>query len=466
MSGCLVSLFVLLFSTLPFIGIIYLILYLTSIRKKALYHQFNLFSQRFGAILPLPTGIIAGLPNLDTTYNRRPLRISLRQEGGKHKTTYSRFEMNVHDINFEFVVTQQDFLTDIGKYFGMQDIEVGDYAFDQIFVIKTNSREQFIGIFNEEIRNALISKLSGTEGYSLRLKGGKLSFEMIGAFESESFNNHFSSMIEFAAKIAERIDGQPAQLIQPSSSVEILAPPVMTSYTSTPSARKWNDWPEDEEYLKRLTRDLIGGRFRKENDRCLYVIQYRRRELVLEYFFNNDPRILNISVTVTQKFWLRMLPQTGDDHPDEIRVSDSFVDKSFRIHSDQKEAARKFLESVSKNAGISWLQPFERFEINKGRAMLTITDPKRQNFLRAALEQSLGNVLNLLQSYEEQLLAMSISQSASSENICPYCREDLDAEKEPIVTCKVCHTAHHQSCLNENKQCTTWGCMATESDFA
>jgi len=45
-------------------------------------------------------------------------------------------------------------------------------------------------------------------------------------------------------------------------------------------------------------------------------------------------------------------------------------------------------------------------------------------------------------------------------------REDLDAEKEPIVTCKLCHPAHHQSCLNENKQCTTWGCLATESDFA
>jgi hypothetical protein len=298
----------------------------------------------------------------------------------------------------------------------------------------------------------------------LRLSGGRLSYETVGAFQSETFNIQFASMLELAVKIAERIDGQSGGL--QSALAEIPAPPVIAKTATQPSP-KWNDWPEDEQYLKRLTRDLPGGQFRKEDDRCFYVLQHRKRELVLEYFYNSDPRILNMSLTVTQKFWLRMLSQTGDDHPDEIRVSDPFIDKAFRIHSDQQEAARKFLESVSKNVGLSWLQPFERFEINKGRAMLTIHDPKRQNFLRSALEQTLGNVLKLLQAYEEQRLVMSVLQSASpNHNICPYCREDLNAEKEPIVTCKLCHTAHHQSCLNENKQCTTWGCMATESDFA
>lgn len=462
MSGCLGF----LFSIVPFIGFTLLILYLVSIRKKALYQQFNSFTARFGAALPELGGIIIGLPYFDTTYHHRPLRVCMRQSGGKHKTTYSRFEMNVHDITLEFAITQQDFLTNVGKYLGMQDIEVGDYAFDQAFIIKTNLPDRFTEIFDEDIRADLISTVIESRGYSLRLAGGRLSYETIGAFQSHTFNNQFASMLELAVKIAERIDGQPAQLMEPSSSVEIAAPPVMTVYTSAPSAGKWNDWPEDEQYLKRLTRDLPGGQFRKEDDRCLYVIQYRRRELVMEYFYNSNPRILNISLTLTQKFWLRMLPQTGDDTTDEIRVSDPFVDKRFRIHSDQREAARKFLGCVSKNGGLNWLQTFERFEINKGRAMLTITDPKRQNFLRSALEQTLGNVLNLLQAYEEQRLAMSISQSASSENICPYCREDLDADKEPIVSCKLCHTAHHQSCLNENKQCTTWGCLATESDFA
>lgn len=446
----------------PFIFFVYLFS-----KNKILYQHFNSFVERFGGTVPAPIGFMTSLPYYNTTYNRRPLRISLHQSPGKQKTTYSRFQMNVTDPGFEFVVTRQDLLNNIGKLLGMQDLEIGDEAFDKAFIIKTNSRDRFIEIFNFEMRENLISNETGNSG-TLRLSNGKLSYERVGSFQSESFNNHFSSMIELASKIAERIDGQSAKLMPPSSAVvEIPVSPVMTVYTQPSQPRpKWNDWPEDEQYLKRLTRDLIGGQFRKEEDRCFYVTQFRRRELVLEYFYKSTPRILNISLTVTQKFWLRMVPQTGDDLPDEIRVSDPYIDKTFRIHSDQKEAARKFLESVSKNIGLSWLTPFERFEINKGRAMFTIEDPKRQNFLRSAVEQTLGNVIKLLQAYEEQRLAMSISQSASPDHICPYCREDLDADKEPILTCKLCHTAHHQSCLNENKQCTTWGCLATESDFA
>jgi hypothetical protein len=457
----------LLFGVLPFVGFTLFFLYLISLRKKALYQQFNSFSGRFGAVLPVPNGIIVGLPYFDTTINRRPVRISMRQSGGKHKTTYSRFEMNVHDLSFEFAITPQNFVTNMGKFFGMEDIEIGDYAFDQSFIIKTNLPERFKQVIDDPIRGRLISSVNANSSFTMKLSAGKLSYETIGSFQSQIFNNEFASMLELATNIAERIDGQPTKSLLPSSTIEeVPEPPVMTVYTQPVQlSAKSNDWPEDEQYLKRLTRDLVGGEFKKEEDRCFYVIKYRRRELVLEYFHNSEPRILNISLTVTQKFWLRMLPQTGDDHPDEIKVSDPYIDKMFRIHSDQTEAARKFLESVSKSGSLNWLQPFDRFEINKGRAMFTITNPKRQNFLRAALEQTLRNVLQLLQVYEEQRLAMSISQSTSPDHICPYCREDLNAEKEPILTCKLCHTAHHQTCLNENKQCTTWGCLAGESDF-
>lgn len=445
-----------------FIGFIISFVYAIFFQQRVLYERFNVFLQRFDGAIPIAQGLSAGLPSYNTTYNRRPLRISLRQSRvGRHKKTYSHFHMNVNDPTFEFVITKQDLLSNIGKLLGMQDIEIGDEAFDKAFIIKTTSRERFIEVFNFEIRSNLMSNESGNSG-TLRLSAGKLSYEMIGSFQSESFNNHFGAIIELAAKIAERIDSKTPQLVETSHLLEVPASPKI------PTAPRpiWNDWPENEEYLKRLTRDVVGGQFRKEVDRCFYVTQYKRRELVLEYFYKSAPRVLNISLTVTQKFWLRMVPQSGDELPDEIRMSDPYIDKTFRIHSDQKEAATKFLESVSKNIGFSWLTPFDRFEINKGRAMFTIANPKRQNFLRSALEQTLGNVLKLLQAYEEQRLTMSISQSTSKDNICPYCREDLNAEKEQIVTCKLCHTAHHQSCLNENKQCTTWGCLATESDFA
>ncbi|HEY7162698.1 MAG TPA: hypothetical protein VH815_15660, partial [Acidobacteriota bacterium] len=318
MSGCLSVCLLIAFAASFFI-------YLFSLKSKILYRDFNLFIERFGGSVS-PQGFLNRLPYFNTTYNRRPLRISLYQTPGKHKKTYSRFHMNVSDPVFEFVVTRQALLNNIGKFLGMQDIEIGDEAFDKAFIIKTNSRERFIEIFNFEIREHLISNESGAGG-TLQLSHGKLHYEKVGSFGSRTFNDQFAAMIEIGAKIAERIDARPAQLENPVA--EIPAPPINAKVATQPRP-KWNDWPEDEEYLKRLARDLIGGKYKKEEDRCLYVVQYRRRELVLEYFYNSDPRILNISLTVTQKFWLRMLVQMGEDTADEIRVSDPLIDKNYR----------------------------------------------------------------------------------------------------------------------------------------
>src|SRR5262245_5458097 len=110
----------LIVSIFPLLVFAFFFLVIISSRKKSFYKQFNTFIARFGSVLPEPSRFGFSLPYLDTTYDRRPLRISLRQTGGKHKTTYSRFEMNVHTIALEFVITQQDFLSNIGKHLGMQ----------------------------------------------------------------------------------------------------------------------------------------------------------------------------------------------------------------------------------------------------------------------------------------------------------------------------------------------------------
>jgi hypothetical protein len=39
--------------------------------------------------------------------------------------------------------------------------------------------------------------------------------------------------------------------------------------------------------------------------------------------------------------------------------------------------------------------------------------------------------------------------------ICPYCRSALTRN---IVTCKICRTAHHDSCWNRHGRCSVFGC--------
>jgi len=58
---------------------------------------------------------------------------------GKTSTTYTRMRAPfVNTESFRFTVYRKGIFSDIGKWFGMQDIEIGDEAFDRDFILKSN----------------------------------------------------------------------------------------------------------------------------------------------------------------------------------------------------------------------------------------------------------------------------------------------------------------------------------------
>lgn len=60
---------------------------------------------------------------------------------------------------FRFTVYNQGFLQEIGKLFGMQDIETGDQEFDRSFVLKGNNEEKVRQLFSAtEIRRLFLQQ--------------------------------------------------------------------------------------------------------------------------------------------------------------------------------------------------------------------------------------------------------------------------------------------------------------------
>ena len=58
---------------------------------------------------------------------------------GKTSTTYTRMRAPFVDSEgFRFTVYRKGIFSEIGKWFGMQDIEIGDANFDQDFILKSN----------------------------------------------------------------------------------------------------------------------------------------------------------------------------------------------------------------------------------------------------------------------------------------------------------------------------------------
>jgi len=76
---------------------------------------------------------------------------------GKSSTTYTRLRAPyVNADGFRFKVYRAGLFTELGKMFGMQDIEIGDPAFDQTFVLKGNDEQKVRQFFSDARLKALI----------------------------------------------------------------------------------------------------------------------------------------------------------------------------------------------------------------------------------------------------------------------------------------------------------------------
>lgn len=76
---------------------------------------------------------------------------------GKTSTTYTRMRAPyVNKDGFRFKIYRKGFFSNIGKLFGLQDIEVGFPEFDEEFIIKGNDTEKLSSLFSNPKLRELI----------------------------------------------------------------------------------------------------------------------------------------------------------------------------------------------------------------------------------------------------------------------------------------------------------------------
>ena len=96
-------------------------------------------------------------------------------KSGKNSTTYSRVVAPYSfDRGPQLHIRRQHALNTIGKLLGMQDLELGDPAFDEAFMIKGPSAEAVARVLEPEHRLALLHQLPGwwlkSDGSTVKLK--------------------------------------------------------------------------------------------------------------------------------------------------------------------------------------------------------------------------------------------------------------------------------------------------------
>jgi hypothetical protein len=78
-------------------------------------------------------------------------------EGGYATTSYSAPLINT---DFQFAIHEEHFIDEIGKFFGMQDIQLGYPDLDHHLVVKTNNEEKVKMLFADEHTRALFTDLN------------------------------------------------------------------------------------------------------------------------------------------------------------------------------------------------------------------------------------------------------------------------------------------------------------------
>lgn len=80
---------------------------------------------------------------------------------GKSSTTYTRFRAPyVNADGFRFQVYRSGLFTGLGKMLGMQDIEIWDPDFDQMYVLKGNDEKKVRQFFSDDKLKALLNAQS------------------------------------------------------------------------------------------------------------------------------------------------------------------------------------------------------------------------------------------------------------------------------------------------------------------
>jgi hypothetical protein len=82
---------------------------------------------------------------------------SSNANGTSSSYTYTRLRAPyVNADGFRFTVYQAGFFTGLGKLFGMQDLEIGDPAFDEAYVLKGNDEEKVRRFFLDDTLKRMI----------------------------------------------------------------------------------------------------------------------------------------------------------------------------------------------------------------------------------------------------------------------------------------------------------------------
>jgi hypothetical protein len=143
---------------------------------------------------------------------------------GKHSSTWTSFVVYL-PFHFRNVarlrVTREGFLAGITKAFGAQDIHVGDPAFDEAYLIASDTPQFVPHILTPPIRDAL---LRGTQEMNVTVGDGRVYYAQRGVLTDPGVLSYVLDLLVMIAARVTEVEAPTAPAAQPSHGAQL--PPV------------------------------------------------------------------------------------------------------------------------------------------------------------------------------------------------------------------------------------------------
>lgn len=190
---------------MAFFGVLILIVVLvvkftqkTNARKQQMFKD---FATRNGLSHSLSKKLLTQLNHIHGDLKGFSFRMSEKIVGsGKHQTVVLDVEIHNTGIDFEFKIGREHFFSKAGKFFGKNDIQIGNTEIDERFLFKSDYENRFKDLMTYEIQNEL-KMIDKDLKAPVLTKAGTLTYTLKGSVPNQVAFESLEKVINFMLKL-------------------------------------------------------------------------------------------------------------------------------------------------------------------------------------------------------------------------------------------------------------------------
>jgi hypothetical protein len=153
--------------------------------------------------LTLEPGSFFVSPRLTGGYRGHQLTLdTFTRRTGKSSTIYTRIVLFVNNQdNVYFALYEEGVFSKIGKFFGSEDVQIGDEEVDRRFIIKSRPEGFAVRVFTSI---GLRSRLLQARRLNIEVDGRELYFEQVGSLTDAEYLQFLFDLLSEMADFVER----------------------------------------------------------------------------------------------------------------------------------------------------------------------------------------------------------------------------------------------------------------------